>query len=155
MTKERNTEEKKSGEKKNKEHREAKQINAPSKPDSTAELNVYTDVYKVLLGGMIVSTVLFVAAIARGLMRPEFVPLTPEWVKQHYHWQVVVQGIRSFDSTVIMLVATVLLICTPIARVVVSIYAFAVDHDRKFVVVTLIVLLVIILTVVLGLFGLS
>lgn len=133
---------------------EDKPVVAPTEPDSSEELNVYADVYKVLLGGMIVSTALFVAAIVRALVRPQFVPLTPDWIKQHYHWHAVADGIRSFDPTVIMMIATVLLILTPIARVLVSIYAFAVDHDRRFVMVTLIVLSVIILTVVLGLFGL-
>jgi uncharacterized membrane protein len=130
------------------------QIVARMKQDGSEELNVYADVYKVLLGGMIVSTALFVAAIVRALTQPQFVPLTPQWIKQHYHWRAVIDGIRSFDPTVIMMIATVLLILTPIARVLVSIYAFAVDRDRQFVVVTLTVLSVIILTVVLGLFGL-
>jgi uncharacterized membrane protein len=133
---------------------ESKRSVALLKPDPN-ELNVYADVYRVLLAGMIVSTMLFVAAIVAALLHPKFVPLTPEWIKQHYHWAVIAHGIRSFDPTVIMLVATVLLILTPIVRVAVSVYAFAVDHDRKFVAVTLIVLLVIVLTVVLGLFGLS
>jgi uncharacterized membrane protein len=133
---------------------ESTQSAAPSKTDSS-ELNVYADVYKVLLAGMIVSTVLFAAAIVSALLHPEFVPLTPEWIKQHYHRAVIAAGIRSFDPTVIMLIATVLLILTPIARVGVSIYAFAVDRDYKFVVVTLSVLLVILLTVILVLFGLS
>ena len=127
-----------------------------TQPDAApAELNVYADVYKVLLGGMILSTALFVIAIVRALLRPEFMPLTPEWIKQHYRWAAIVEGIRTFDPTTIMLIATVLLILTPVARVLVSIYAFAVDHDRKFVMVTLVVLVVIILTVVLGLFGLK
>jgi uncharacterized membrane protein len=126
-----------------------------SKQDSSKELNVYADVYNVLLAGMIVSTALFVAGIIRALAEPQFVPLTPDWIKQHYHWTAVIQGIRAFDPTVIMMIATVLLILTPVARVVVSVYAFAADHDHKFVVITLIVFLVIILTTVLGLFGLK
>lgn len=130
------------------------QLTTPAKESSSEELNVYAGVYKVLLVGMIASTTLFAAAIVRALLHPQFVPLTPEWIKQHYHWRAVIEGIRSFDPTVIMMIASVLLILTPIVRVVVSIYAFAVDRDRQFVVVTLIVLSVILLTVVLGLFGL-
>ena len=126
-----------------------------TKQNDSKELNVYADVYKVLLAGMVVSTALFAAAIVKALLRPEFVPLTPEWIKQQYHWSVIVHGIATFDPTVMMLLATALLVLTPIARVVVSVYAFRVDHDRKFVIITLIVLLVIILTVVLGLFGLK
>jgi uncharacterized membrane protein len=119
------------------------------------ELNVYEDVYRVLLGGMLISTSLFVIAIVRALLRPTFVPLTQSWIRQHYHWSIVVQGITSLDPTVIMLIATVLLILTPVARVVVSIYAFAIDRDQKYVVVTSIVLLIMVVTVVLGLFGLK
>jgi uncharacterized membrane protein len=126
-----------------------------TKTDNSEELNVYADVYKVLIAGMALSTALFTVAIVRALLRPQFIPLTPTWIKQHYHWDVILQGIRMFDPTVIMLIATVLLILTPIARVAVSVYAFAVDRDRTFVFVTLIVFLVIALTVVLGLFGLK
>ncbi len=126
-----------------------------SKRNRPDELNVYADVYNVLLGGMLLSTALFVAAIVKALLRPEFVPLSPQWIKEHYHWSAIVHGIVSFDPTVIMLIATLLLILTPVARVVVSVYAFWVDHDHKFVVITFIVLLVIILTVVLGMFGLT
>jgi uncharacterized membrane protein len=131
------------------------QRSSESKQGSREELNVYADVYTVLLAGMIVSTALFVAGIIRALAKPQFVPLAPDWIKQHYHWSAIIQGLRSFDPTVIMMIATLLLILTPIARVVVSVYAFAVDHDHKFVVVTLIVFSVIILTMVLGLFGLK
>ncbi len=77
------------------------------------------------------------------------------WIKQHYHWSAIIQGIVSFDPTVVMLIATVLLILTPVARVVVSIYAFAVERDHNYVVVTSIVLFVMIVTVILGLFGLK
>ena len=133
---------------------EDKHHGSASKQSISEELNVYADVYKVLLGGMIVSTALFAVGIVRALVHPQYVPLSPEWIKQHYHWRAIVEGVRSFDPTVIMMIATVLLILTPVVRVIVSVYAFAVDHDRKFVIVTLIVLSVIILTIVLGLFGL-
>jgi len=129
---------------------------AIEKPKSgvPAEGNVYAGVYKVLLGGMLASTSLFVIAIIRALLHPQFVPLTPEWIQQQYHRSAIVKGILSFDPTIIMLIATVLLILTPVVRVVVSIYAFAVDGDRKYVAVTAIVLLVMAVTVVLGIFGL-
>jgi len=134
--------------------KDATRLRAPAKQGGAEELNVYANVYKVLLAGMIVSTALFAAGIVRALSHPQFIPLTPEWIKQHYHWRAVIDGIRSFDPTVIMLIATVLLILTPITRVLVSIYAFAVDRDYKFVAVTSMVMSVIVLTVVLGLFGL-
>ena len=118
------------------------------------EENVYTGVYYVLLGGMIVSSVLFAVGIALALWHRQFVPLTPDWVRQHYHVSAVVHGLASLDPMVLMMVATMLLILTPIARVLVSIYAFAVDKDYKFVAVTSVVFLVIAASVVLGLMGL-
>ncbi len=126
------------------------------KPDwQKLESNVYADVYRVLLGGMIVSSILFAIGMVRALLLHATVPLTEEWVKSHYHWDVIRRGLITFDPTVLMLVATVLLILTPIARVVVSIYAFWVDGDRKFVAVTSIVLAVIVLTIIASHFGLQ
>jgi len=46
--------------------------------------NVYADVYRVLLGGMIVSTTLFAVGIIRALLGPRFVPLSASWVRQQY-----------------------------------------------------------------------
>lgn len=130
-------------------------MNGPVERGNSTERNVYTGVYKVLLGGMLVSTAIYVIAIVRALLRPEYIPLRPEWIKQHYHWSVLAHGIISLDPTVLMLIATALLILTPVARVAVSIWAFAADHDVKFGMVSGIVFLVMIVTVLLGLFGLK
>ncbi len=119
------------------------------------QANVYASVYHVLLAGMLASTVLFVIGLVRGMMLHTFFPLTPDWIRQHYHWQAVRSGLVALDPTTLMMVATVLLILTPVARVIVSIYAFAIDHDRKYVLVTSIVLAVMILTFVLSRFGLQ
>lgn len=119
------------------------------------EENVYAAVYHALLIGMYISTALFAIAIVRALLRPEFVPLTPEWVRDHYHWSVLRHGLATFEPMSLMLVATAVLILTPVARVLVSIYAFAVDRDGKYVVVTGIVFVIMILTVFLGLRGLQ
>jgi uncharacterized membrane protein len=118
------------------------------------EENVYAGVYHALLIGMYISTTLFAIAIARALLHPEFVPLTPEWIRDHYRWAILRRGLATLDPTAWMLVATAVLILTPVARVLVSIYAFAVDHDTRYVIVTSIVFLIMILTVVLGLHGL-
>ncbi len=125
------------------------------RPLTSTEENVYADVYKVLLGGMFVSTGLFVIGIVTALLRPHFVPLTPQWIKLHYHLGVLFHGVRTGDPTSIMLIATAILILTPVARVIVSIYAFAVDGDRKYVAITSAVLVVMAVTVVLGLLGLK
>lgn len=117
--------------------------------------NVYADVYKVLLVGMVLSTTLFAIGVILALLHPTYVPLTPEWVRQQYHWNVFVHGLATANPGTFMLLATILLILTPVSRVLVSIYVFYVDHDFKYVVVTSIVFLVIVLTVILSRFGLK
>ncbi len=128
---------------------------SPMKLGNSTEQNVYAIVYKVLLGGMLVSTAIYVVAIVRALLHPEYISLTSEWLKHYYHWSVLAHGILSLDPTALMLIATALLILTPVTRVAVSIYAFTVDRDIKFAAVSSIVFFVMIITVVLGLFGLK
>ena len=121
-----------------------------TKTDPNPEANVYADVYMVLLAGMVISTALFIAGLIRAMMLHTYFPLTEEWVRSHYHWSFVIHGLAVLDPTALMLTATVLLILTPVARVVVSIYAFWVDHDMKYVGVTSTVLVIMILTFVLS-----
>lgn len=117
--------------------------------------NVYADVYKVLLAGMVLSSTLFAVGVILALLRPTYVPLTPEWVRQQYQWHSFIHGLATLNPGTFMLLATVLLILTPVSRVLVSIYVFYVDHDRKYVVVTSIVFFVMVLTVILSRFGLK
>ena len=127
---------------------------APAPRPEASEDNVYADVYQVLLAGMYLSTALFVVGLVLALLHPAFVPLDPAWIAAHYHWRLVASGLRGGDPAAYMLTATLLMILTPVARVLVSIYAFAVDRDWKFVAVTSTVLLIMALTVVLSRFGL-
>jgi uncharacterized membrane protein len=122
---------------------------------TSTEENVYSVVYYALLGGMIASTILFVIGIVRALMHPAYYPLSEEWVRSHYSVSWVMHGLATLDPVALMMVASVLLILTPVARVLVSIYAFLVDRDFKYVAITGIVFLIMALTVVAGLFGLK
>ena len=126
----------------------------PANPASTEE-NVYTDVYHMLIAGMIVSSVLFAIGILLAMLHPQYVPLTSRWIRSEYHVRLVVHGLLHGDPSSIMLVATVLLILTPVARVVVSIVAFLIDRDYKFVAVTSFVFLIMVVTVILGELGLK
>ena len=119
------------------------------------EANVYADVYRLLIGGMIDSNVLFAAGILLALLHPRFIPLTTQWIRVQYQWATLSRGLASGDPISLMLLATVLLVLTPVARVVVSIAAFAADRDYKYVVITSIVMFVMLLTVILGLLGLQ
>jgi uncharacterized membrane protein len=119
------------------------------------ERNVYTDVYRLLVAGMIASVVFFSIGLILALRHPGQIPLTADWIRRHYHWSAIAHGLASGEPTTYLMIATVLLILTPVARVVVSIRAFFVDHDHKYVAVTSTVLAIMILTVVLGIFGLQ
>jgi uncharacterized membrane protein len=123
-------------------------------PRPSTEENVYAGVYHVLLAGMLLSSLLYILGIIRALMHPVYFPLKASWVRQHYRVSWMVHGMAALDPMALMMAATVLLILTPVARVVASIYAFAVDRDWKFVAITSIVLLIMIVTVVAGMLGL-
>lgn|SRR5487761_220341 len=128
---------------------------APLAPAITkAEEKIYADVYDVLMVGMVVSNILFAVALVLALIHPHFVPLTRGYVLGSYHWKAIKQGIVSFRPMTVMMVATLLLILTPVSRVMISIYAFYAGGDHKYVIVTGIVFAVIVLTVLLGFFGL-
>jgi uncharacterized membrane protein len=118
------------------------------------EQNVYAGVYYMLIAGMILSNILFVIGIVLALIHPQYFPLTASWVRSQYHASLVFHGLIQGQPTSFFLLGTLLLILTPVARVIVSIYAFWVDNDRKYVAVTGSVLIIIITTVILGLLGL-
>lgn len=130
-------------------------MNTPTKPEvKDADQGVYAAVYHALLYGMIASSILFAVGLIRAMQLHTNFPLTEKWITDHYHWSTVMHGIATADPTVLMMIACVLLILTPVVRVIVSIFAFAQEGDRKYVLVTSIVLAVIVLSVVLGKEGL-
>jgi uncharacterized membrane protein len=123
-------------------------------PVPPAEQKIYADVYDVLLFGMLASSALFAVGVVLALIHPHYIPLTKKYVLRAYHWTAVWHGLAAGSPQAFMMVATVVLILTPVARVVISVYAFLRSHDHKYAIVTSIVLLVIILTVMLGWLGL-
>lgn len=123
--------------------------------EEISEENVYAGVYDVLLGGMVVSSVLFALGVVLALFRHQHIVLTSQWIRQTYHLSVFFHGLISGDPTSILLLATLLLILTPVIRVLFSIYAFAVDRDSKYVVVTAIVFAIIVVTVLFSRLGLQ
>lgn len=115
---------------------------------------IYGRVYRILLGGMYASTAAFSAGLILALARPRFVPLDPEWVKSHYSWRAVAEGLTSGDPAAYMLLGTVALILTPIARVASSVLVFLAEGDRKYAAITSAVLAIMALSLLLARFGL-
>lgn len=130
-----------------------KEDSNPSSSPMAEEQNVYAGVYHMLIAGMIVSNALFVIGIILALLHPQYFPLSASWVREQYHPSVIFHGLAHGRPTSFLLLGTLLLIMTPVARVIVSIYAFWLDRDRKYVAVTLTVFIIMILTVILGLLG--
>lgn len=123
--------------------------------DSKAEAKIYHGVYDVLLVGMISSSALYALGIILALIHPHSIELTRDYILRNYKVPIMLDGIAHLRPGAIFFLATVLLILTPVARVVISIYAFYSERNMKFVVVTGIVFLVIIATVILGRLGLQ
>ena len=59
-------------------------------------------------------------------------------------------GVRDFRGQAIVMVGLMLLIATPVARVAVSILGFLYEHDRRYVIITAVVLALLLLSFVLG-----
>jgi uncharacterized membrane protein len=130
-----------------------KENSNPSFSPMAEEENVYAGVYHMLIAGMIVSNLLFVIGISLALLHPQYFPLSASWVREQYHSRAIAHGLTHGQPTSFLMLGTVLLILTPVARIIVSIYAFWLDRDRKYVAVTLTVFIIMVLTVILGLLG--
>lgn len=113
--------------------------------------NVYGVVHRVLFWGMIASTVLFALGVLGALRRSTTISLGP---MQSQSLGATWRGLQHLEPGSLMLAATVLLILTPVTRVVLAMLAFWKDRDYQFVAVTGTVLAVIVLTVILGRLGL-
>lgn len=124
-------------------------------PVSNAERRIYADVYDVLFVGMLISSILFAFGVVLALIHPHFIPLTRNYVRENYHLAYFFSGLAALRPSAYMLLATLLLILTPVVRVLISIYAFYVGGDHKYTWVTGTVFLVILLTVFLGWLGLK
>jgi|SRR6185312_15644051 len=113
--------------------------------------NVYLWVHRVLEWGMGLSTVLYALGVIRALRQPAWISLGTALKMSP---GTALRGVLHLDAASLMLTATVLLILTPVVRVVVSLAVFWADRDFRFVRITAAVLAVIVLTVVLGRLGL-
>jgi uncharacterized membrane protein len=112
--------------------------------------SIYRRVYQVLVAGMAVSTTLFAVGLLLAWRTHQEVPLSTEWIRAQYHWNLFASGLAHLEPTAILMAATFVLILTPILRVAVSIYAFSREGDGKFVTITSTVLGIVLLTVVLA-----
>jgi uncharacterized membrane protein len=105
--------------------------------------------YSVLVGGMILSSATYIIGIVLFLLQNPAQANLP-------HYQSITEfiaGLVTGRSAAVLTLATVILIATPITRVVVSIFTFAANRNHKYVAVTVIVLLILITSILLGYVG--
>lgn len=118
--------------------------------DTNEEKGLYTAVHNVLTFGMWVSTALFSIGVALAIVHPDRVPSSLEAMPDYYHWSVVTHGLAHGDPNIWMMIGVVLLILTPIGRVVASTIAFVQTGERIWAGMTLLVLAIISLSFVLA-----
>jgi uncharacterized membrane protein len=114
-------------------------------------VNLNKSMYDVLMGGMVLSSITYVLGIVLFLYQNQN-PLQAGVV----HYQSVAEfteALLTVRSAAVLTLATVILIATPITRVLVSIFVFALNRNPKYVAVTTIVLLILIGSILLGYFG--
>jgi uncharacterized membrane protein len=116
-----------------------------------AAASVYAVVYDALFWGMVVSSILFALGVGMALIHPTTISYAAPTI---LGWSAAWRGLLHLDPAALVEAATLVLILTPVARVILSCIAFFLDKDYKFVGVTAVVLGVIILTVILGRLGL-
>ena len=104
--------------------------------------------YDILVVGMISSTILYVCGLVLFLLQN---PNPLQAAVSHYSTASgFVQQLLLLRASAVLLLATILLIATPITRVFMSVLVFAVNRDFKFVLVTGLVVLILLASMVLG-----
>jgi len=107
--------------------------------------------YDVLMGGMLLSSATYVLGIVLFLHQNQN-PLQASVV----HYQSLTEfmaAISTLRAAAVLTLATVFLIATPITRVLISIFVFALNRNPKYVIITTIVFLILIASILLGYFG--
>jgi uncharacterized membrane protein len=107
--------------------------------------------YRVLIGGMILSSVTYVVGIFLVFFQGQSSLQT-----SIVHYQNLVKFINelvAFRSPAVLTLATIFVIATPITRVFISIVIFASNRNFKYVAVTAVVFLILITSILLGYLG--
>lgn len=98
----------------------------------------------VVLSAMMIVLGLLLLPSRPGGLSPQRVLAFPQTLSQ------VIGGVLVLRPQAVIALGILLLIATPVLRVVASVVAFAVERDRRYVVITLIVLVILLFSIVLG-----
>ena len=125
------------------------QVQPPSQPPEGQHIAVamtYTIIGWVLQGGVILSAAIIVFGLFLEFLQPnKFAPQKLQFFPQSFGQ--VWAGLLVLRPQAVIALGLLLLIATPVVRVAVSIVAFAVERDRRFVVITTVVLLILLFSI--------
>ncbi|MCH4009485.1 DUF1634 domain-containing protein [Companilactobacillus sp.] len=102
---------------------------------------------KILRVGVIVSAAVIILGVVLYFINGGTGYADGEWPRR---FGMIFSGIAHGKSYAVIMLGIFLLILTPVLRVVVSIYAFAKEHDRLYVYITTAVLIILIIAMVFG-----
>jgi uncharacterized membrane protein len=120
-------------------HKEVKEVAVEPVKSADPGDRLYSAVYRALLAGMMLSTLLFAAGILMTLA--VHAPIVAEALAP-FSWRV----LRSGNPLPLFALATCILILTPMARVAVAAVAFLLDRDYKFAAISAAVLTIVLMT---------
>ncbi len=107
---------------------------------------MYAIIGSVLQGGVILSaTVILIGILLEAFQPNKFAPQKLQSFPQTFSQ--VGAGLLVFRPQAVITLGLLLLIATPVVRVAVSILVFLFEHDRRFVVITLLVLLILLFSI--------
>lgn len=127
------------------------QTPAPALPPEKLQRAVnktYTVIGWILQIGVLVSAAVILFGVIMLLLEPGGSGLSPEKFLTFPHsFSAVWTGLLTLHPQSIIVLGLLLLIATPVMRVAVSVIAFAFEHDRGFVVITLAVLIILLCSI--------
>lgn len=127
------------------------QVPSSSKPSDEqhtpqATGSIYNIIGWVLQGGVILSAAVILLGLVMMSLQPDkFAPQKLQIFPQTFGQ--VWAGLLLLNPQAVISLGLLLLIATPVVRVAVSIAAFAVEHDWRFVVITIVVLLILLFSI--------
>ncbi|GBG97492.1 DUF1634 domain-containing protein [Lactococcus termiticola] len=117
------------------------------KDDKEKMLDIELRIGKILRFGTILSTAVMVIGLVMFVVTGHS---GYNGASYPHNFQAIVMGLAGFKPFAWLMAGLFLLILTPVLRVLASIFAFAKERDRMYVVITLIVLLILIVAILLG-----
>lgn len=129
---------------------------APPRADRSTRVQLALSV--LLRGGVLVSAGIVVTGLAIGMLHEpgallrsnELVALRDGGRGSSHDWRTLVGQLRHLRAGGVVMLGLLVLVATPVARVVLSLVLFSVDADRRFVAITAGVLAMLVVSFALG-----